>query len=654
MCGIAGILESPGRDADPAVVRSMTRMLSHRGPDEEGYHEEGRLALGQRRLSIIDLAGGRQPIYNEDRSICVVFNGEIFNYLELRRDLERKGHRFYTHTDTETIVHAYEEYGRDYLSRLNGQFAIALWDGRRQELGLARDRLGIRPLFYARPRAGTLLFASEMKALFRYPGLRAEIDPQGINQIFTFWANVPPRTPFLGVSELRAGESLWIGPDRTESSLYWKPTFPDAGDYSDRPLSHFVEGLRDILHDSLSLQLRADVPVAAYLSGGLDSSILASLVKRRHNPDLFTFSLAFSEAAYDERSFQAQVAAYLGTRHRSVEVDNRQVADAFSRAVWFAERPLTRTAPAPMLSLAGLVREAGIKVVLTGEGADEIFAGYNIFREDKVRRFWARQPDSTLRPRLLSALYPYINKNPAAQMFWRAFFKKGLTDTGNRYYSHLIRWGNTAAIKDLFHPDFRARMDDEAMYRELDAFVDPDMLRWHPLCRAQYLEMTLFMSGYLLSSQGDRMMMGNSVEGRFPYLDHRVVEFASSIPPQYKLRSLDEKHILKRAFADVVPKAVVDRPKQPYRAPIVPCFLGDHKSEASSMLEEDVIAKAGFFQPAESGRLLAKLRKGIGGQASAREEMALTGMVSLHLLNRQLVEGRGVGEAGSEAGELRA
>jgi asparagine synthase (glutamine-hydrolysing) len=619
----------------------MTRMLSHRGPDEEGYHLEGRLGLGQRRLSIIDLAGGRQPIYNEDRSICVVFNGEIFNYLELRQDLEKKGHRFATHTDTETIVHAYEEYGRDYLSRLNGQFAIALWDGRKQVLGLARDRLGIRPLFYARPPDGTLVFASEMKALFRYPGLRPEMDPQGLNQIFTFWVNVPPRTPFVGVQELRPGESLWVEPDRTVAFLYWKPSFPDAGDYPDLPISHYIDRLRELLQDSLRLQLRADVPVASYLSGGLDSSILSSLVKRHHNPDLLTFSLAFADAGFDERAFQNQVAGYLGTRHSLVEVDHRMVADDFARAVWFAERPLLRTAPSPMFRLAGLVRKAGVKVVLTGEGADEIFAGYNIFREDKVRRFWARQPESALRPLLLSALYPYVNKNASSQAFWRAFFRKGLTDTGNPYYSHLIRWGNTAAIKDLLRPELRARMDDQAMYRELDAFTDPDILRWHPLCRAQYLEMSLFMPGYLLSSQGDRMMMGNSVEGRFPFLDHRLVEFAATIPPRYKLRILDEKHILKRAFADVVPEAVVKRPKQPYRAPIAPCFLGEHRSEAAEGLEEKAIAEAGYFQPAEAGRLLAKLRKGLGAQASAREEMALTGMTSLHLLHRQMVQDRG-------------
>jgi asparagine synthase (glutamine-hydrolysing) len=639
MCGIAGVLLPAGASADPRLVRAMTRALEHRGPDEEGYHVEGRIGLGQRRLSIIDLAGGRQPIYNEDDSVCVVFNGEIFNYLELRRDLEAKGHRFRTQTDTETIVHAYEEYGRDFPSRLNGQFAIALWDAKAERLVLVRDRMGIRPLFYAEPGPGEIAFASEMKSLFRHPGLRAEIDPQGLNQIYTFWVNVPPRTPFKGVKELRPGECLWMGPGRTESFLYWKPSFPDAGGYPERPLSHYVDGLRDILQQSLTLQLRSDVPVAAYLSGGIDSSIICSLVKRHHNPDLHTFSLAFKESDYDERAWQQQAARYIGTHHRTVEVDNRGVAETFPRAVWFAERPLLRAAPAPMFTLAGLVRSAGIKVVLTGEGADEIFAGYNIFREDKVRRFWAKQPGSRLRPLLLSKLYPYINKSAVSQSFWRAFFKRGLTDTGHRYYSHMIRWQNTSFIKDLLRPELRAQMDDQALYEELDAYTDPDMMRWDPLCRAQYLEMALFMPGYLLNSQGDRMMMGNSVEGRFPFLDHRVVEFASTIPPRYKLRLLEEKWILKRAFADVVPKEIAERPKQPYRAPIAPALLGGVPSEASSMLDKDVIESSGYFQPEQAGKLLTKLRG--GATASAREEMALVGMVSLHLLHRQMVQGQG-------------
>jgi asparagine synthase (glutamine-hydrolysing) len=287
--------------------------------------------------------------------------------------------------------------------------------------------------------------------------------------------------------------------------------------------------------------------------------------------------------------------------------------------------------------LAGLVRESGIKVVLTGEGADEIFAGYNIFKEDKVRRFWARQPTSKLRPLLLTRLYPYINKNASGQAFWRMFFKKGLEDTHHPYYSHLIRWNNTAQIKGLFSPDFRSRMNDEAMYAELSDYLDPDYSRWDPLSRSQYLEMMLFMSGYLLSSQGDRMMMGQSIEGRFPFLDHRVIEFAAGIAPKWKLNGLNEKFVLKRAFSDLIPASIINRPKQPYRAPISPCFLGEKKSLASSLIEDDALKQAGYFDPGAAKQLFQKIKKADGVNVSAREDMGLVGIVSLQLLHHHFL-----------------
>jgi asparagine synthase (glutamine-hydrolysing) len=301
MCGIAGVYDSKSRPLAQNVLQAMTRTLTHRGPDEEGYHLTAGVGLGQRRLSIIDLAGGRQPIHNEDKTVWTVFNGEIFNYVELRAELQKKGHRFYTHTDTEVIVHAYEEYGRDFATHLNGQFAIAVWDEPRKKLILVRDRVGIRPLFHATAPDGALAFASEMKALFQYPGIKAEVDPRGISQIFTFWVNVPPRTVFKNVMELPPGHYLEATPEGVRTGAYWKYGFPDAGEYEDKPIGYFAERLNELLFDATTLQLRADVPVAAYLSGGLDSSIITALVKQNHNPGLITFSVAFKDKAYDER-----------------------------------------------------------------------------------------------------------------------------------------------------------------------------------------------------------------------------------------------------------------------------------------------------------------------------------------------------------------
>jgi len=554
MCGIAGIFNRKSkRIVEAPVLHNMVNSLFHRGPDEDGFYIKDNFGLGQRRLSIIDLSTGTQPIFNEKKDICVVFNGEIYNYIELRDELEKKGHRFYTSGDTEVIVHLYEEYGTDFPRFLNGQFAIALWDEKNNKLLLARDRVGIRPLFYSILDDGTFLFGSEMKALFCHPGITPGIDPTGLGQVFTLWVNVPPRTVFKNINELPPGHFMTITPGSVETERYWKFRYPGEKEYEDRPLAYYTGHLKELIHEAVTLRLRADVPVAAYLSGGIDSSVIAALIKKYHNNDLITFSVAFDDAAYDERPYQEEMVRFLHTDHRMVEADYKKIGEAFGDVVRFAEKPMLRTAPSPLYILSGLVRENGIKVVLTGEGADEVFGGYNIFKEDKIRRFWAESPGSTVRPRLLLPLYPYISRDPRTDRFWQGFFKKGLEDTGNKYYSHLIRWNNTSRIKHYFNDAYSGVFDEAGIFQELDRYIDPDILRWHPLCRAQYLEKTLFMSGYLLSSQGDRMMMGHSVEGRFPFLDHNVIEFANTIPPKYKIRVLNEKYILKKAYEDMLP-----------------------------------------------------------------------------------------------------
>lgn len=638
MCGIAGIFNrKTKRNVDVPVLNNMIHSLFHRGPDEDGFYVKDNIGLGQRRLSIIDLSTGTQPIFNEKKDICVVFNGEIYNYVELREDLEKKGHRFYTTSDTEVIVHLYEEYGNHCLQYLNGQFAIALWDERNKKLLLARDRVGIRPLFYSILDDGTFLFGSEMKALFCHPGITPEIDPNGLGQVFTFWVSVPPRTVFKKIDELPPGHFMTITPGSIETESYWKLQYPGEKEYENRPLEYYTGHLKELIYNAVTLRLRADVPVAAYLSGGIDSSVITALVKKYHNNDLITFSVAFDDALYDERSYQEEMVRFLGTDHRMVVADYKKIGNAFGDVVKFAEKPMIRTAPSPLYILSGLVRENGIKVVLTGEGADEVFGGYNIFKEDKIRRFWAESPKSTVRPRLLLRLYPYISRDPRTNRFWQGFFKKGLEDTGNKYYSHLIRWNNTSQIRRFFNEGYSEAFDDAGIFGALDRYIDPDILRWHPLCRAQYLEKTLFMSGYLLSSQGDRMMMGHSVEGRFPFLDHNVIEFANTIPPKYKIKVLNEKYILKRAYEDMLPRRVVGRDKQPYRAPIYQCFVGG-EGLASEMLKRETIESYGYFNPDVVERLLVKFSQGDGKNISARDDMALVGIVSLQLLHHHFLK----------------
>jgi len=638
MCGITGIYRiKSGEPVSRDELIPMTDALRHRGPDEYGYYLNGNLGLGHSRLSIIDLSGSSQPVYNEDKSICVVFNGEIFNYIELRDVLKAKGHRFYTTGDTETIVHAYEEYGIDFVDQLNGQYTIALWDAKRRELVLARDRVGILPLYYSLLNDGSIIFASEIKGILASKLISPEIDYEGVNQVFSLWVNIPPRTVFKGINELAPGKMLTISEAGIKERRYWGYTFPGINEYEDKPLSYYTSRLEELIYDSVKLRLRADVTVASYLSGGLDSSIVSALVKKHHNRDLVTFSVGFSDEAFDERAWQMEMVNHIGTDHRMVNADYDSISASFSDVVFHAEKPMIRSAPAPLYILSRLVRENGIKVVLTGEGADEFFGGYNIFKEDMIRRFWARNPESVKRPKLLSALYPYIARNSRGNAFWHSFFGKGLADTDNPHYSHSIRWGNTSQIKRFFKDGLLDEGYDAAA--ELEEYLSPDIMKWHPLCRAQYLEASLFLPGYLLSSQGDRMLMANSVEGRFPFLDHRVIEFAATIPPEYKIRGLNEKYILKKIYGDILPESISSRPKQPYRAPIARSFI-DRETLAASMLDNDTIRRHGYFNSENVELLLNKYRKNSGNSSGERDDMAIAGIVSMQLLHHHFIERR--------------
>ncbi|MBI4320271.1 MAG: asparagine synthase (glutamine-hydrolyzing) [Chloroflexi bacterium] len=630
MCGIAGSVNlGSGEQADVMLLRRMLGMLHHRGPDSTGCYVDRRAQLGSARLSIIDHAGGQQPIHNEDESLWLVFNGEIYNYIELREELVARGHHFYTDSDTEVIVHLYEERGPSCLHALNGQFAIALWDRRRQELFLARDRLGVRPLFYTEI-GGALRYASEIKALFVDPRVSREIDPVAIDQVFTFWSTLPGRTMFHNVHQVPPGHYLSVKDGCFALKRYWRLQFScgEAGLSED----DYAGQLRELLVDATRLRLRADVPVGAYLSGGLDSSITAAIVKNYTSNRLRTFSITFADARYDEAGFQHAVARHLGTEHQHFECTGADIARCFPEVVWHAEMPLLRTAPAPFYLLSEMVHDAGLKVVLTGEGADELLGGYDIFKETMIRRFWARQPHSRLRPLLLRRMYgfvPDLQRGP--QPYLEAFFRPGLEDVDNPFYSHLIRWENTRRLKRLYSQEMKATLAGYDPFAELGIMLEMELGRWHPLARAQYLEITTFLSEYLLSSQGDRMAMAHSVEGRFPYLDHRVVELCNQLPPQIKLRGLEEKHLLKRSFGDLIPGEVIRRVKQPYRSPISGAFLGDRTPDyVEELLCSNALASTGYFAPAAVARLVQKCRV---GTPSEWDNMALVGVLSLQLLH---------------------
>ncbi|MBC7236334.1 MAG: asparagine synthase (glutamine-hydrolyzing) [Chloroflexi bacterium] len=636
MCGIAGKLNlAPQVPPSPAEMAQMLGTLQHRGPDEFGIYVDDHVGLANARLSIIDLESGQQPISNEDATIWTVFNGEIFNYVELRAELERKGHRFYTKTDTEVIVHLYEEQGPRFVSALNGQFAIALWDSRRRELLLARDRLGIRPLYYV-TIGNRLLFASEVKALLTDAEMSPSIDPISLAQVFTFWTTLSPRSIFSDILALPPGHLLRVREDRLICEQYWALD-SIAWESADLALEDAAEELRALLIDATRLRLRADVPVGAYLSGGLDSSTIVTLTKSYTKRSLRTFGIGFSNAAFDESSYQAEMVAFLGTEHSQIVCTSADILSVFPAVIWHTEMPLLRTSPAPMFLLSKLVHEHGIKVVLTGEGADEILAGYNLFKEAKIRRFWARQPRSTLRPRLLRRIYSYLpDLARQSEAYLKAFFSYELEEVDDPLYSHRLRWRNTRRCQRFLSPELQRAMESYDPLSDLLETLPSAFASWPPLAQAQYLESTIFMSEYLLSSQGDRMTMAHAVEGRYPFLDHRVVEFCARLPAHYKLRALEEKFLLKRAMADLLPAHVLQRPKTPYRAPISTCFAQELPEPILEALTPKAIRQAGYFEAESGERLLNKCRQGGLGETDA---MALVGILSVQLLHQLFIEG---------------
>ncbi|HZD09999.1 MAG TPA: asparagine synthase (glutamine-hydrolyzing) [Candidatus Binatia bacterium] len=645
MCGIAGARNIS--DNAPISFESLGAMLGalrHRGPDQYGVYvyQDNRTAvgLGSARLSIIDLSGGQQPMTNEDETLWIVFNGEIFNYVELGPKLAQNGHHLTTDCDTEVILHLYEDFGPRCVDYLNGQFAFAIWDERASSLFIARDRLGIRPLYYTMAD-GAFFFASEIKALLSTGRVRAELDPVALDQIFTYWSPLAPRTIFKDIYTLPPGHWLLVGTDgKVRTERYWRPQFPQLST-AETPAPSLDEAarmLRKLLVDATQIRLRADVPVGAYLSGGLDSSAITALIHRYTGNRLETFSIAFNDEAYDESSFQRQMAGYLGTRHHLVTCNHEDVGRVFPQVIWHTETPIMRTSPAPLYLLSDLVHRHNFKVVLTGEGADEFLAGYNIFKEAKIRRFWARQPDSQLRPALLKKLYPYVgNMARGSNAYLQKFFGQDLTNVDAEDYSHAIRWRNTARGKRFFSPELQAALPSSGA-SALTALKLPGSFRdWHPLARAQHLEIDIFLAEYLLSSQGDRMGMAHSVEGRFPFLDHRVVELANQLPAHYKLRGLTEKYILKRAVRDLLPEEIWRRAKRPYRAPIHRSFFpqGRPLDWVAEILSPACLQEGGFFRPLAVAQLAAKIER--FGALGETDDMALAGIISTQLVFNQFI-----------------
>lgn len=584
MCGFAGYVDlTHERQAEKEILARMASTIVHRGPDSDGYQVEGSLGLAFRRLSIIDLTGGAQPIHNEDRSVVMVCNGEIFNYRELRSLLEDKGHIFRTKTDVEVLVHLYEEEGPKMLSKLNGQFAFALYDLRRKELFLARDHFGILPLYYT-VVDNVLIFASEIKAILRHPLASRSIDLTGLDQILSFPGLVSPRTIFKEIRSLKSGHYMLAGIGGLKIVEYWELDYPRIGDVSyDKPDTYYVERLKELFAQAVRYRLQADVPVGFYLSGGLDSSLTAAMIKAESDPSQtrHSFSIRFTDKEISESKYQKMMARHVGSEHHEILFDWNEIATRLRDMIYHCECPVKETFNTCSMALSEAARRHGVPVVLTGEGADELFAGYVGYRFDQLG---------------LRGNKPYnletILEDELREKLW------GDKDLFYEVDQYPLRELKTAlyssGVNELFE-------DFECLNHEL---IDKERLRdRHVIHQRSYLDFKLRLSDHLLSEHGDRMALANSVEGRYPFLDIELVEFSREIPPHLKLNQYTEKYIIKKIAEDLVPPQIIQREKFGFRAPGTPYLLQQNIEWINDLLSYERIERQGYFNPAMTERL---------------------------------------------------
>ncbi|MCC6418502.1 MAG: asparagine synthase (glutamine-hydrolyzing) [Gemmataceae bacterium] len=643
MCGIAGMVDLEGRRPLPGgVLRAMADALYHRGPDEDGYLEVPGLGLASRRLSIVGLADGRQPIFNEDRSVAVVYNGELFDHLGQRAALEARGHRFVTHCDTEVLPHLWEEHAEGMFERLRGQFAVALWDARRQRLVLGRDRFGICPLYWAR-RDGWLLFASEIKGLLASGLVDARPDLQGLNHIFTFFALPGPVTCFEGVRLLVAGHYLRIdlgGPGtaaRVTDRAYWQIDFPDRGQEDPRTDEKaLVDGLEGAMLRAVERRLRADVPVVSYLSGGVDSSTVVALASKVRGSPIPTFTIRIDDPELDETNEAAVTARHVGTEPVVVRCGADEVLATYPRLIEAADSPVIDTSCAALLLLAEEVHARGYKVALTGEGADEWLAGYPWFKVDRLLGFLDIVPGLRLSG-LVRRGFLWATGQPR---FTRAYLRKVYAAVGG-HNAWLDLYGLVGVNKlRFFSPWLRAELADRIPYEELD-IPSERVTRWHPLNRALYYGIRIHLPGLLLNAKGDRVAMHSSVETRYPFLDEDVFDYLAPLHPRWKLRGFREKYLLRRLAERWLPAEVAYRRKAMFRAPFDSFFTagGNVPAFVDQLLSEDSLRRTGYFDAGavQYWRTRSQsLRAGSSKRVSV--EMGLVGVLATQLWHHKFID----------------
>ncbi len=592
MCGIAGAIDLRGERAfSESRLLAMTGAIAHRGPDDEQVHIEPGVALGARRLSIIDLAGGRQPIPNEDRSIWVAFNGELFEYPEIRRDLIANGHQLATRCDTEAWVHLYEDLGERMFEKARGQFAVSLWDRNTRTLILGRDRVGICPLYYTEVD-GWLLWGSEIKALLASGLVQARPDLKGVDHLFTFFCSGTTRTFFDGISSLPPGHFLRVRDGRVTKHKYWDLDFPDAGDEVrlDNP-TPLVEELESLLEQSVERRLRSDVPVVSYISGGLDSTVVLGFCSRHRGEPIPAFTIGLDNAGPDERAHATEAAEMLGSPLTTVAMDRSRIAATFPELVRAAEGPVLDTSCAALLRLAQAVHGQGYKVALTGEGADEALAGYVWYKtqalRDKVTHTIGQGLPRAFRRGLMAWVSGGKTKLPPE-----------LAIHGTRPAQQDLYELISQAKPTLYSADMWRGLGEHSAYDDLDITNDR-ITRWHPLNQSLYVGYKVMLAGLLMISKGDRIAMNASVEARYPFLDDDVISFCSRLAPEYKLRGKTEKWILRQVAARILPHQIANRPKTMFRATMSGSFLGANRPQwVDQLLSPESLKATGYFDPA--------------------------------------------------------
>lgn len=585
MCGITGIFHTePGKTVASDQIKRMTAVLWHRGPDEGSCYVEGPVGLGHRRLSIIDVAGGQQPIFNEAKTKAIVFNGEIYNYKPLRELLMKQGHRFQTQSDTEVILHAYEEYGENCVHRLRGMFAFAIWDSQRRHLFLARDRVGIKPLFYCWD-GQKFLFGSEIKAILQDPMVARTIDPFALDDYLTYLYIPAPKTIFQGIRKLRPGHTLTVSEDGLKEQEYWDLTFASQDGLSE---VEYAEGLSERLHESVAIHLMSEVPLGAFLSGGIDSSAVVGMMAGSLDQPVSTASIGFREDGFDELPYAQIVAHRFQTQayEHIVEVDAARILDDL---VWHFDEPFADSSMVPTYYVSQVAREH-VTVCLSGDGGDENFAGYRRYRFDVLENRIRAVVPAALRAPLFGVLgrvYPKADWLP--QVFRAKTLLMNLSFSPEQAYFHSMSCFKPQMKRLLYCTPLQRALNDYQPFSVMKAYFDRTQ-DWHPLSRIQYVDIKTYLVDDILTKV-DRASMAHSLEVRVPLLDHEVMEYAAHIPAPYKLRRGEGKYIFKKALSGLIPPEILHRPKMGFRLPMTRWLRTDLKV----MFEERVLANGAFI-----------------------------------------------------------